>query len=240
MNIKLNTYRVGVKSDGEIRAFQFFSSFDFDEVVDNFREFAVNHQLRNVIKCLAIAGNAKVSFFNTPDQICARAIEDATEGEIPVIDFWDFDEDRDYAEHNLDFIWNGGQLFAWFPDEGEDRKSARWLSITEYVTDSLIEERHRERFQDMIAECYRGKWLPKGSDYFRELKKLLDYSPYPLVADGFEDANGLLLDELDAIVRNEPVYVESAMKSYKDFDDWDEYEYALNVVQLPEWLKPAE
>lgn len=228
MNIKLNTYRVGVKSDGEIRVFQFLSSFDFNEVVDKFREFAVNHQLRNVIKCLATAGNAKVCFFNTPDQICARAIEDATEGEIPVIDFWDFDEDRDYKERKLDFIWNGGQLFAW---------QYHWKPITEYVTDSLVEERHRERFQDMIAECYRGKWLPKGSDYFRELKKLLDYSPYPLVADGFEDANGLLLDELDAIVRYEPVYVESALRQYKDFDDWDEYEFTLNIVQLPEWLK---
>lgn len=238
MSIEHNAYRTGIKSNGEIKVFQFLPSLEFDVVINRFREFAVNNQLHNIIKCLAIADNTKVCLFKTPGDICASVIETA-EGKIPVIEPWDFDKNNDYKDYNLDFIWDGNQLFAYNRKDRKDRndRNDRWILVTEYETYSLIEERGQAKFNDLITSCYRGKWLPKGSNFFKKLKEFLYYSSYPIVADDFKSSDSFLLDELDTIVQNEPLYVKGDLRQYKYYSDWDEYEYSLDIVKIPEWLK---
>ena len=49
----------------------------------------------------------------------------------------------------------------------------------------------------------------------------------------------MLLDELDAILQQEPVYVEYDLVTVPyPWDDYgDDYAHQLRIVQLPEWLR---
>ena len=86
-----------------------------------------------------------------------------------------------------------------------------------------------------------GKWFRKGSDYFQVLRELLEYSNYSLEAVGFGETDALLLDELDAILQQEPVYVEYDFVTVPDpWSDYDDYTHQLRIVQLPEWLQKLE
>ena len=239
-NVETYTYSVLFQTEEGYKVFKFVTDFTKDEVVDRFAGLANTHSLRGLIDVFAMYPYAThwVNLYRNADEIAFTILQNNRESVIsqdkPV--YWEIDKQyRDYGslteKKPVDFLWDNSMMYARVNDTSD------WIKVTDYPTERSVEQYKEKQFEDFIHECRHGKWFRKGSDYFQVLKSLLEYSAYPVTAVGFEDANGLLLDELDAILREEPVYVESELHTYKDFDDWDEYEYRLNIVQLPEWLK---
>lgn len=233
-NVETYTYSVLFQTEEGYRVFKIYTDFTKDGVIDRFAEFANTHKLRGLMDALALYPEPVIhtlALYRSAEEISFNVMQDSRMLNIntqkPV--YWEIDkQNRDY---DADFLWDTSMVYARLNDTSD------WNKVTDYPTDYAMFEYKAKQFEGFINECRYGKWFRKGSDYFQVLKSLLEYSDYPVTAIGFEDSNGLLLDELDAILREEPLYVESDLHTYKDYDDWDEYEYRLNIVQLPEWLK---
>lgn len=232
-NAKTYTYSVFFQTDEGYHVFKIYTDFTKDEVVDRFAQLANTHSLRGLMDVLAMYPHTihRVDLYRSAEEIAFNVMQDSRMLSMntnkPV--YWEIDkQNRDY---DADFLWDTSMVYARLNDTSD------WIKVTDYPTERSIQQYKEKQFEGLINECRYGKWFRKGSDYFQVLKSLLEYSDYPVTAVGFEDSNGLLLDELDAILREEPVYVESEFFSYKDYDDWPEYEYRLTIVQLPEWLK---
>lgn len=233
---KTYAWRVLFKQNDDLHTIKIATDFTKDKIIDRFAEFANTHKLRGLIDALSLYPEPLTHYLAMhldAEEIVFSAIQNMRDHEpkrSTKVEYFEFDRHNrdDYSE---DFIWDGSMLYARVNDTSD------WIKVTDYPTEQAITQYKEKQFTDLLKQTWAGKWFHKGSDYFRALKELLEYSDYPVTAVGFDDTNGLLLDELDAILREEPVYVESTLHSYKDYDDWDEYEYRLTIVQLPEWMK---
>lgn len=242
-SLKTYTWRVLFKQNGEFHTVKIATDFTKAEIIDRFALFANTHKLRGLMDALTLYPEPlvhKLGMHQGAEEIAFNAIQNMRDYEpkrSTKVEFFEFDRsDRSDRgnDHNADFIWDGSMMYA----RGNSTSDCPgWIKVTDYPTEYAITEYKKKQFNDLINQCWQGKWFRKGDDYFKVLRELLEYSDYPVTAVGFDEVNESLLDELDAILREEPVWVESELYSYKDYDDWDEHEYRLTIVRLPEWLK---
>lgn len=199
------------------------TDFNKDEVVDRFAELANTHSLRGLVDVFAMYPHVvhHVNLYRSADEIAFTILQN----------------NRDYGslteKKSVDFLWDNSMMYARVNDTSD------WIKVTDYPTERAVEQYKSEQFEQFLKQCLRGKWFRKGSDYFQVLRELLEYSNYSLEAVGFGETDALLLDELDAILQQEPVYVEYDLVKIPDpWDDYgDDYAHQLRIVQLPEWLK---
>ena len=241
-NTETYIYSVLFQAEEGYKVFKFVTDFTKDEVIDRFAHLANTHSLRGLIDVFAMYPHNVhwINLYRNADEIAFTVLQNNRELAIsqdkPI--FWEIDRTyRDYGslteKKPVDFLWDNSMMYA------RVNNTSDWIKVTDYPTEHAIEQYKADQFEGFLKQCLRGKWFRKGSDYFQVLRELLEYSNYPLEAVGFEDDNGLLLDELDAILREEPVYVEYDLVIVPDpWDDYgDDYAHQLRIVQLPEWLK---
>lgn len=232
-NVEFFEYRVRFQTDDGHKVFKFVTDFTKDEVIDRFAEFANTRKLRGLMDVLALYPDHKLELYRSAEETAFNVMQDShvlsMNTKKPV--YWEIDkQNRDY---DADFLWDTSMVYARVNDTSD------WIKVTDYPTERAVEQYKSDQFEGFLKQCLHGKWFHKGSDYFQVLRELLEYSNYPLEAAGFELTNELLLDELDAILREEPVYVEYDLVMVPDpWDDYgDDYAHQLRIVQLPEWLQ---
>lgn len=236
MEVRTYTYRVLFQTEEGYSVFKFVTDFTKDEVIDRFAEFANTHKLRVLMDALALYPEPlmhTLALYRSAEEIAFNVMQDSRMLNIntqkPV--YWEIDkQNRDY---DADFLWDTSMVYARLNDTSD------WIKVTDYPTERAVEQYKADQFEGFLKQCLHGKWFHKGSDYFQVLRGLLEYSNYPLEAAGFELTNELLLDELDAILQQEPVYVDYELAEYQDpWDDYgNDYVYKLRIIQLPEWLR---
>lgn len=232
-NVEFFEYRVRFQTDEGHKVFKFVTDFTKDEVIDRFAEFANTRKLRGLMDVLALYPDHKLELYRSAEETAFNVMQDSRvlsmNTKKPV--YWEIDkQNRDY---DADFLWDTSMVYARVNDTSD------WIKVTDYPTERAVEQYKSDQFEGFLKQCSHGKWFHKGSDYFQVLRELLEYSNYTLEAVGFEENNELLLDELDAILQQEPVYVEYDLVTVPDpWDDYgDDYAHQLRIVQLPEWLK---
>lgn len=241
-NTETYTYSVLFQVEEGYKVFKFVTDFTKDEAIDRFAELANAHSLRGLIDVFAMYPHAvhHVNLFRSADEIVFTILQENRESVIsqdkPV--YWKIDKQyRDYGslteKKPVDFLWDNSMMYARVNDTSD------WIKVTDYPTEHAVERYKADQFEDFLKQCLHGKWFHQGSDYFQVLRELLEYSNYPLEAVGFGETDELLLDELDAILQQEPVYVEYDLVTVPDpWDDYgDDYAHQLRIVQLPEWLQ---
>lgn len=235
-NIETYTYSVLFQTEEGYKVFKFVTDFTKDEVVDRFAEFANTHRLRGLMDVLALYPDHKLELYRSAEEIAFNVMQDSRmfsmNTERPI--YWEIDkQNRDY---DADFLWDNSMLYARVNDTSD------WIKVTDYPTEYAVERYKADQFEGFLKQCLHGKWFHQGSDYFQVLRELLEYSNYSLEAVGFGETDALLLDELDAILQQEPVYVEYDLITVPDpWDDYgDDYAHQLRIVQLPEWLQNLE
>lgn len=229
------TYRVLSQTEEGYKVFKFVTDFTKDEVIDRFAQLANTHSLRGLMDVFSMYPYAthKVNLYRNADEIAFTILQENHESAIsqdkPV--YWEID--RTYRDYDADFLWDASMLYARVNDTSD------WIKVTDYPTERAVEQYKSDQFEGFLKQCLHGKWFHKGSDYFQVLRELLEYSNYSLEAVGFGETDALLLDELDAILQQEPVYVEYDLITVPDpWDDYgDDYAHQLRIVQLPEWMK---
>ena len=244
-NIETYTYSVLFQTEEGYKVFKFVTDFTKDEVIDRFAVLANTHSLRGLIDVFAMYPHTvrHVNLYRNADEIAFIILQENRESVIsqdkPI--FWEIDRTyRDYGmpteKKPVDFLWDNSMMYARVNDTSD------WIKVTDYPTEYAVEQYKAEQFEGFLKQCLHGKWFRKGSDYFQVLRKLLEYSNYSLEAVGFGETDALLLDELDAILQQEPVYVEYDLITVPDpWDDYgDDYAHQLRIVQLPEWLQKLE
>lgn len=236
MGVRTYTYSVLFQTEEGYTVFKFVTDFTKDEVIDRFAEFANTHKLRGLMDALALYPDHKLDLYRSAEEITFNVMQDSRMLSMnthkPV--YWEIDkQNRDY---DADFLWDNSMMYARVNDTSD------WIKVTDYPTEYAIEQYKAEQFEGLLKQCSYGKWFRKGSDYFQVLRGLLEYSNYSLEAVGFGESDALLLDELDAILQQEPVYVEYDLVTVPDpWDDYgDDYAHQLRIVQLPEWLQKLE
>lgn len=235
-NTETYTYSVLSQTEEGYKVFKFVTDFTKDEVIDRFAEFANMHSLRGLVDVLALYSDHKLELYHSAEEIAFNVMRDSRmfsmNTERPI--YWEIDkQNRDY---DADFLWDNSMMYARVNDTSD------WIKVTDYPTEYAVEQYKSEQFEGFLKQCSHGKWFRKGSDYFQVLRGLLEYSNYSLEAVGFGETDALLLDELDAILQQEPVYVEYDLITVPDpWDDYgDDYAHQLRIVQLPEWLQNLE
>lgn len=235
-NTETYTYSVLFQTENGYKVFKFVTDFTKDEVIDRFAEFANAHCLRGLMDVLALYPDHKLELYRSAEEIAFNVMQDSRmfsmNTERPI--YWEIDkQNRDY---DADFLWDNSMMYARVNDTSD------WIKVTDYPTEYAVEQYKAEQFEGFLKQCSYGKWFRKGSDYFQVLRGLLEYSNYSLEAVGFGESDALLLDELDAILQQEPVYVEYDLITVPDpWDDYgDDYAHQLRIVQLPEWLQKLE
>jgi len=235
-NFETYTYSVLFQTEEGYRVFKIYTDFTKDGVIDRFAEFANTHCLRGLMDVLALYPDHKLELYRSAEEIAFNIMQDSRmfsmNTERPI--YWEIDkQNRDY---DADFLWDASMLYARVNDTSD------WIKVTDYPTERAVEQYKSDQFKGLLKQCSYGKWFRKGSDYFQVLRELLEYSNYPLEAVGFGETDALLLDELDAILQQEPVYVEYDLITVPDpWDDYgDDYAHQLRIVQLPEWLQKLE
>ena len=241
-NTETYTYSVLFQVEEGYKVFKFVTDFTKDEVIDRFAELANMHSLRGLLDVFAMYPHAvhQVNLYRNADEIAFTILQNNRESVIsqdkPI--FWEIDKQyRDYGmvteKKPVDFLWDNSMMYARVNDTSD------WIKVTDYPTEHAVEQYKSEQFEQFLKQCLHGKWFRQGSDYFQVLRELLEYSNYPLEAVGFGETDALLLDELDAILQQEPVYVEYDLITVPDpWDDYgDDYAHQLRIVQLPEWLQ---
>lgn len=235
-------YRVLFQTENGYKVFKFVTDFTKDEVINRFAELANTHCLRCLVDVFAMYPYAthRIELYRKAEEI-AFTILQSNRGALISQDepvYWEIDKQkRDYdsltGKKPVDFLWDNSMMYARVNDTSD------WIKVTDYPTEQAVERYKADQFEGFLKQCLRGKWLHKGSDYFQVLRELLEYSNYPLEAVGFEETDELLLDELDAILQQEPVYVDYELAEYQDpWDDYgNDYVHKLRIVQLPEWLQ---
>lgn len=237
-NVETYTYSVLFQTEEGYTVFKFVTDFNKDEVIDRFAEFANTHRLRGLVDVFAMCPYAthKVNLYRNADEIAFTILQENRESAIsqdkPI--FWEID--KQYREYDADFLWDNSMMYTRVNDTSD------WIKVTDYPTEYAVEQYKAEQFEGFLKQCSYGKWFHQGSDYFQVLRGLLEYSNYSLEAVGFGETDALLLDELDAILQQEPVYVEYDFITVPDpWDDYgDDYAHQLRIVQLPEWLQKLE
>lgn len=241
-NVETYTYRVLFQTDEGYKVFKFVTDFTKDEVIDRFAHLANTHSLRGLIDVFAMYPHNVhwINLCRNADEIAFTVLQNnrelAISQEKPI--FWEIDKQyRDYGsltqKKPVDFLWDNSMMYARVNDTSD------WIKVTDYPTERAVEQYKADQFEGFLKQCLRGKWFRKGSDYFQVLRELLEYSNYPLEAVGFEETDERLLDELDAILQQEPVYVDYDLAEYQDpWDDYgNDYVHKLRIIQLPEWLR---
>lgn len=241
-NVETYTYSVLFQTEEGYKVFKFVTDFNKDEVVDRFAQLANTHSLRGLIDVFAMYPHAThwVNLYRNADEIAFTILQENRNNRIsqdkPI--FWEIDKQhRDYGmpteKKPVDFLWDNSMMYARVNDTSD------WIKVTDFPTEQSVEQYKSEQFEGFLKQCLYGKWFHQGSDYFQVLRELLEYSNYSLEAVGFGETDALLLDELDAILQQEPVYVEYDFITVPDpWDDYgDDYAHQLRIVQLPEWLK---
>lgn len=236
MDARTYTYSVLFQTEEGYSVFKFVTDFTKDEVIDRFAEFANTHKLRGLMDALALYPDHKLDLYRSAEEIAFNVMQDSRMLSMnthkPV--YWEIDkQNRDY---DADFLWDNSMMYARLNDTSD------WIKVTDYPTERAVEQYKSEQFEGFLKQCLHGKWFRQGSDYFQVLRELLEYSNYSLEAVGFGETDALLLDELDAILQQEPVYVEYDFITVPDpWDDYgDDYAHQLRIVQLPEWLQKLE
>lgn len=235
-------YRVLFQTEEGYKVFKFVTDFTKDEVIDRFAVLANTHSLRGLVDVFAMYPHTVhwVNLYRNADEIAFTILQENRNNRIsqdkPV--YWEIDKQKyDYGmvteKKPVDFLWDNSMMYTRVNDTSD------WIKVTDYPTERAVEQYKSDQFKGLLKQCSYGKWLRKGSDYFQVLRELLEYSDYSLEAVGFEVDDALLLDELDAILQQEPVYVEYDLVTVPDpWDDYgDDYAHQLRIVQLPEWLK---
>lgn len=234
-NVETYTYSVLFQTEEGYKVFKFVTDFTKDEVIDRFAVLANTHSLRGLVDVFAMYPHTvhHVNLYRNADEIAFIILQENRESAIsqdkPV--YWEIDkQNRDY---DADFLWDNSMMYARVNDTSD------WIKVTDYPTEYAVEQYKAEQFEGFLKQCSYGKWFRKGSDYFQVLRGLLEYSNYSLEAVGFGETDALLLDKLDAILQQEPVYVEYDLITVPDpWDDYgDDYAHQLRIVQLPEWLR---
>lgn len=241
-NVETYTYSVLFQTEEGYKVFKFVTDFTKDEVIDRFTQLANTHCLRGLVDVFAMYPYAThwVNLYRNADEIVFTILQENRNNRIsqdkPI--FWEIDKQhRDYGmvteKKPVDFLWDNSMMYARVNDTSD------WIKVTDYPTEQSVEQYKSEQFEGFLKQCLHGKWFRQGSDYFQVLRELLEYSNYSLEAVGFGETDALLLDELDAILQQEPVYVEYDFITVPDpWDDYgDDYAHQLRIVQLPEWLK---
>lgn len=238
-NVETYTYRVLFQTEEGYKVFKFVTDFTKDEVIDRFAHLANAHSLRGLMDVLALYPEPqlhKLELYRSAEEIAFNVMQDSRmfsmNTERPI--YWEIDkQNRDY---DADFLWDASMMYARVNDTSD------WIKVTDYPTERSVEQYKEKQFEDFLKQCTHGKWFRQGSDYFQVLRELLEYSNYSLEAEGFGETDALLLDELDAILQQEPVYVEYDLITVPDpWDDYgDDYAHQLRIVQLPEWLQKLE
>lgn len=241
-NTDTYTYSVLSQTEEGYKVFKFVTDFTKDEVIDRFAEFANMHCLQGLVDAFAMYPHAvhHVNLYQNAVKIAFTILQENRESAIsqdkPI--FWEIDKQyRDYGslteKKPVDFLWDNSMMYARVNDTSD------WIKVTDYPTEHAVEQYKSDQFEGFLKQCSCGKWFRKGSDYFQVLRELLEYSDYSLEAVGFGETDALLLDELDAILQQEPVYVEYDLITVPDpWDDYgDNYAHQLRIVQLPEWLQ---
>lgn len=218
------------------------TDFTKDEVIDRFAELANTHCLRGLIDVFAMYPHAvhHVNLYRNADEIAFTILQNNRESVIsqdkPV--YWEIDKQyRDYGSLTekklVDFLWDNSMMYTRVNDTSD------WIKVTDYPTERAVEQYKSNQFEGLLKQCLHGKWFRQGSDFFQVLRGLLEYSNYSLEAVGFGETDELLLDELDAILQQELVYVEYELIMRPDpWDDYgDDYVHQFRIVQLPEWLQ---
>ena len=234
-NVETYTYSVLFQQEDGYSVCKFITDFTKDEVIDRFAQLANTHSLRGLVDVFAMYPHAvhQVNLYRNVDEIAFTILQENRNNRIsqakPV--YWEID--KQYRDYDADFLWDNSMMYARVNDTSD------WIKVTDYPTERAVEQYKADQFEGFLKQCLHGKWFRKGSDYFQVLRGLLEYSNYPLEAVGFEETNELLLDELDAILQQEPVYVDYVLAEYQDpWDDYgNDYAHKLRIVQLPEWLQ---
>lgn len=233
MDVRTYTYSVLFQQEDGYSVCKFITDFTKDEVIDRFAEFANTHKLRGLMGALALYPDHKLDLYRPAEEIAFNVMQDSRMLSMnthkPI--YWEINkQNRDY---DADFLWDNSMMYARVNDTSD------WIKVTDYPTERAVEQYKADQFEGFLKQCLHGKWFHKGSDYFQVLRELLEYSNYPLEAVGFEETNEPLLDELDAILQQEPVYVDYELAEYQDpWDDYgNDYVHKLRIVQLPEWLQ---
>ena len=234
-NVETYTYSVLFQTEEGYKVFKFVTDFTKDEVIDRFAEFANTHSLRGLVDVFAMYPYAVhcVNLYRNADEIAFIILQENRNNRISQDKPIHWEIDKQYRDYDADFLWNNSMMYARVNDTSD------WIKVTDYPTEYAVEQYKAEQFEGFLKQCSYGKWFRKGSDYFQVLRKLLEYSNYSLEAVGFGETDALLLDELDAILQQEPVYVEYDLITVPDpWDDYgDDYAHQLRIIQLPEWLK---
>lgn len=243
-NVETYTYSVLFQTEEGYKVFKFVTDFTKDEAIDRFAQLANTHCLRGLVDVFAMYPHTvhHVNLYRNADEIAFTILQENRNNRIsqekPI--FWEIDKQyRDYGmvteKKPVDFLWDNSMMYARVNDTSD------WIKVTDYPTERAVEQYKADQFEGFLEQCLHGKWFHQGSDYFQVLRELLEYSNYSLEAVGFGETDALLLDELDAILQQEPVYVEYDLVTVPDpWSDYDDYTHQLRIVQLPEWLQKLE
>lgn len=239
MEVRTYTYRVLFQTEEGYSVFKFVTDFTKDEVIDRFAEFANTHKLRGLMDALALYPEPvmhTLALYRFAEEIAFNVMQDSRMLNIntqkPV--YWEIDkQNRDY---DADFLWDASMMYARVNDTSD------WIKVTDYPTDYAMFEYKAKRLEDLFKECAHGKWFRKGSDYFKVLKDLLEYTTSTLEAYGFDEVNEELLDVLDEMLQKEHLHVGYDLVEVPDQwePDFSDYVHRFNIVRLPEWLQKLE
>ena len=236
MEVRTYTYRVLFQTEEGYGVFKFVTDFTKDEVIDRFAEFANTHKLRGLMDALALYPEPvmhTLALYRSAEEIAFNVMQDSRMLNIntqkPV--YWEIDkQNRDY---DADFLWDASMMYARVNDTSD------WIKVTDYPTDYAMFEYKAKRLEDLFKECAHGKWFRKGSDYFKVLKDLLEYTASTLEAYGFDEVNEELLDVLDEMLQKEHLHVGYDLVEVPDQwePDFSDYVHRFNIVWLPGWLQ---
>lgn len=232
-NVETYTYSVLFQTEGGYKVFRFATDYTKDEVIDRFVQLANTHKLRGLMDVLALYPDHTLALYRSAEEIAFNVMHDSRMQSMntqkPV--YWEIDkQNRDY---DADFLWDTSMVYARLNDTSD------WIKVTEYPTDYAMFEHKANQLEGLFKECNAGKWFRKGSDYFKVLKDLSEYTASTLEAVGFEEVNEELLDALDEMLQKEHLHVEYNLVEVPD--QWEpgfsDYVHRFNIVRLPEWLQ---
>ena len=225
-------YSVRFQREDGFRTVSFEIDLEFHEIVDAFREIhnegsnALNSVVRSIIT--AAPYEPHISFVGSWKDIVSnnfnKLLLSNTKIETPDIQDWRITEGVNQYHQDVDFLFDGYMLYAY---------QYKWVPVTEYVTDNLVDYRRRDNADVLLNELANGNWYKANSKIFDKIQDIRDLLDGEMILNGEDFAD--VVDVMIKIHKNEPVYVKYRKRVQEDFDGWKEDVHIFDVICLPDF-----